>query len=341
MGVGTYVVRWGVILAIAGFLSSAGVGVADASGAKQLRIGLVLELTQVNRASVFEHGPFVGLERAVKELQVRGKVVSGNPKQPTLVPSFSYLARQRYDLIIGVGFDEIEALDTAALRFPGSKFAILDARWEDLAHRPKNVRGTLFKTEEAGYLAGYLAARLEQRRPGKDVVSTVGGVAIPPVNAYIAGFQAGARKADPGITTLNAYSNDFVAAGKCKALALEQIAHGAGVVFNVAGVCGLGALEAATEKGVWGIGVDIDQSYLGPHILTSVVKRLDVAVYDIVRSLKRGTFAGGRDSVFDLRNGGVDLGRISPKVPVSILRELDTIRAEIIAGKIKVPSVLR
>ena len=315
-------------------------GAAGAGGAQQLRIGVVFETTNVSRSDVFGYGAFVGLEKAVAKLGVRGKVVTPNPNENSFFPSFSFLARQKYDLIVGIGFLELSDLDRAALKFPGSKFAILDGRREDLKHRPKNVRGTLFKTEEAGYLAGYLAARLEQRRPGKDVVSTVGGYPLPTVNAYIAGFQAGARRADPGITLLNAYSSDFSSLPKCRTLALNQIARGSGAVFAVAGPCGLGALEAAKNKGVWGIGVDIDQSYLGPFILTSVVKRLDVAIFDLVRSLKDGTFTTGGDSIFDLRNGGVGLGRISARVPPALVAQVARIRREIVAGRIEVPSAL-
>jgi basic membrane protein A len=315
-------------------------GSAAAGGSPRLRVGLVLQTTAVDRASVFEHGAYVGLRRAVDELGVEAKIVTVNPRAPSFVPGFSYLARQKYDLILGIGFLEAKSIDTAALRFPRARFAILDARLEDLEHRPRNVRGTLFKTEQGGYLAGYLAGLLERRRPGKDVLSTVGGYPIPTVNAYIAGFRAGARKADPGVVLLNGYSQDFVNEGKCRTLALNQIAQGSGAVFAVAGPCGLGALDAARDKGVWGIGVDIDQSYLGPHILTSVVKRLDVAVYDLVRSLVRGTFTAGADSVFDLRDGGVALGKISPKVSPAILSQVERVRTEIVAGRIKVPATL-
>ena len=266
--------------------------------------------------------------------------MSPSPRDTSFAPSFAYLARQKYDLILGIGFLQQRDVDAAALRFPAQKFAYLDGRRQDLRHRPKNVRGTLFKTEEPAYLAGYLAALLEKRRPGKDVVATVGGIKIPTVDTYIAGFQAGARKADPGITALNAYSRDFVNQEKCATLARSEIARGAGVVFAVAGGCGVGALDAAAEAGVWAVGVDIDQSYLGPHILTSVVKRLDVAVVAIVRSLVDGTFTTGTDTVFGLKNGGVGLGRISSNVPRRFVRALDAIRAQIVAGKIHVPSAL-
>src|SRR5205085_6419653 len=122
-----------------------------------------------------------------------------------------------------------------------------------------------------------------------DVIATVGGQKIPPVTSYIAGFQAGAKAADPGITTLNQYSNDFVDQAKCKEIALNQIAQGADAVMQVAGGCGLGALDAAREQGVWGIGADADQSYLGPYILTSALKKVDVSVYDTVKSVQDGS----------------------------------------------------
>ena len=104
-------------------------------------------------------------------------------------------------------------------------------------------------------------------------ISVVGGVKIPPVDSFIAGYRAGAKKCVPSMKVLIGYSQDFIAQDKCKALALNQIAAGSKVVFNVAGPCGLGALEAAKEQSVWGDGVDVDQSYLGPQVLTSALKR--------------------------------------------------------------------
>ena len=135
--------------------------------------------------------------------------------------------------------------------------------------KPTNVEGLLFEEQEAGYLAGYLAGPVRQGQQRHDDRRSVGGQKIPPVDHYIAGYQAGAKKADPGIKTLNGYSQDFVDQAKCKEIALNQIAKGSKVVFQVAGQCGLGALDAAKEKSVQGIGVDADQAYLGPHVLTS------------------------------------------------------------------------
>jgi basic membrane protein A len=173
------------------------------------------------------------------------------------------------------------------------------------------VRGLLFKENEAGYLAGYLAALVVKEKGGDQVVSSVGGQKIPPVDAYIAGYQAAAKEVVGGMETLNGYSQDFVDQAKCKEIALNQIAEGAQVVFQVAGQCGLGALDAAKEKGVLGIGVDADQGYLGDHILTSAQKKVDVAVFETAKAVQDGAFKGGEDQIFDLSNDGVGLGKMN------------------------------
>ena len=208
-----------------------------------------------------------------------------------------------------------------------------------LRHRPKNVQGSVYRVEEAAYLAGYLAALMEDRRRGKHVISAVGGVPFPGVTRWIVGYRAGAKKADPAIAVRVNYSNDFTNPVKCRRAALSQIAAGSGVVLNDAGACGLGALRAAKEKRVWGIGVDVDQSFLGRHILTSAISMLDKTVFDSIRELVRGKFTTGGNTTFNLRNKGVGLGRISPKVPRRVLRRLDRVRKAIITGKIRVPRV--
>ena len=324
-------------LAIIGAIALAFLADSASSDSRQLRVALVLDDTQVGRA--YERLPIEGLQRAVKELGVQAKVVA-KPPSGGYLPSFASLARQKYDLIISLGGNQSSDLDTAARQFPDQRFAILDTPLSFLKHRPRNVLGSAWQVQNPAYLAGYLAGLMEKRRPGKDVVGSVGGFSFPPVNAYIAGFEAGARKADPGIKTLRGYSGEFNADSKCKTIALSQIAAGAGVVFNVAGACGLGALRVAKEKHVWGVGIDVDQSFLGSFILTSVVKRWDVDLYDTVEALVQGKLRTGRDRVWDLSNGAVGLGRTSPKVPKSFVRQIDGIRRQIIAGKITVPTSL-
>ena len=118
----------------------------------------------------------------------------------------------------------------------------------------------------------------------------------------------------------------------------DAIAAGSKVVFAVAGPCGFGALAAAKEGGVWGDGVDVDQSYLGPHILTSAVKRVDLGVFRFIQAVQAGTLTPGHDFVFDLKNGGVALGKVSSKVPAAFLAKVNALKAQIIAGTIKPPS---
>ena len=136
--------------------------------------------------------------------------------------------------------------------------------------------------------------------------------------------------------TLNGYSQDFVAQDKCKEIALNQIAENADVIFQVAGQCGLGALSAAKEQGKWGVGVDADQGYIGAHVLTSAQKKVNVAVFSTINMVKKGTFKGGTDTLFNVKNKGVGYGRISARAPKTLKAKLDRVAAQIAAGKIKI-----
>jgi basic membrane protein A len=224
------------------------------------------------------------------------------------VPNLSSLAQQKFDLVIGVGFLMSDAMNTVATKFPDTKFAIIDVNVTDMKDKPSNVTGLLFKEQEAGYLAGYMAG-LYVKGAGGDTIGSIGGQKIPPVDHYIAGYQAGAKAANPGIKTLNGYSQDFVDQAKCKEIALNQIQQGAKVVFQVAGQCGLGVLDAAKEKSVQGIGVDADQGYLGGQVMTSAEKKVDVAVETAIKAAQDGSIAGGANTTFDLKNDGVGIGK--------------------------------
>jgi basic membrane protein A len=274
--------------------------------AKKIKVGLVTDIGGLNDRS-FNQLANAGLEQAEKDLGVEGRVLTSKANSD-YVPNLSSLAQQKYDLVIGVGFLMADAMNTVATKFPNTKFAIIDVDATTLKDKPSNVQGLLFKEQEAGYLAGYMAG-LWAKDNNATTVSSVGGQKIPPVDHYIAGYQAGAKAANPSIKTLNGYSQDFVAQDKCKELALNQIQQGSKVVFQVAGQCGLGAHDAAKEKGVQGIGVDADQGYLGAHILTSAQKKVDVAVHTVIKDTQDGKFAGGTDTVFDLKNDGVGLGK--------------------------------
>jgi basic membrane protein A len=285
-----------------------GGGGDQAAQEESIKAGVVTDIGGLNDRS-FNASANAGIKRAAKDLGIEERVLISK-SQGDYVPNLTTLAQQQFDLIIGVGFLMADAMNTVASKLPDTNFAIVDFSATGLKDKPQNVQGLLFKEQEAGYLAGYLAGLWAKDNNAK-VVSTVGGQKIPPVDHYIAGFHAGAKKANPGIQTLNGYSQDFVDQAKCKEIALDQIAKGSKVVFQVAGGCGLGALDAAKEKGVQAIGVDADQGYLGDHILTSALKNVDVAVFNAIKRAQEGQFEGGTDVIATVENGGVGLGKLS------------------------------
>jgi basic membrane protein A len=303
------------------------------TAAAGLKIGLVTDIGGLDDRS-FNFLANQGLERAEDELGAEGRVVISKA-EADYVPNLTRLAREEYDLVIAVGFLMASALEEVSARFPDVNFAIIDSSQSDMKTKPKNVRGLLFKEQEAGYLVGYLAGLITKAEGGaKQVIGSVGGLKIPPVDRYIAGYRAGAEAANPGITTLNAYSQDFVDQAKCKELALDQISRGAQVVFQVAGQCGLGALSAAAEKNMWGIGVDADQGYLGPHVATSALKKVDEAVFQTVQEVADGGFNGGEDTIFDVASGAVGIGEVSADVPGDAVADVKRVQEEIADGTI-------
>jgi basic membrane protein A len=318
-------------VALAAGCGSSGGGGSTAASGKPLVV-LVTDVNQLNDHG-FNQLAYQGLKKAVKDLGIRGDVYQSASSQ-AYIPNLSTAARKHADLVISVGFDQAAAIAKVAKQFPDTKFAIIDVAQGDLAGKPKNVEGLIFKEQEVGYLAGYLAGLVEKQSGGANTIGSVGGQKQPPVDRYIAGYQAGAKKADPGIKLLNAYSQDWVDQAKCKTAALNQIEAGANIVFQVAGGCGLGVLDAAKEKSVWGIGVDADQSYLGPQVLTSAMKRVDTSVYATIQQVLDGKFAGGTDSVFSIENNGVALGRISSKVPKKFVTQIKKISDQIANGTI-------
>jgi basic membrane protein A len=261
------------------------------------------------------------------------------------IPNLVKLQREGADISVTVGFLLADGTATIAKRFPNERYAIVDYSVNDAPFANKrgkvlykNVVGLTFETNENSYMIGCLAAQMA-RNKGK-TISAVGGIPLPTVNIFIAAYRAGARKCVPGTRTLINFSQDFVDQAKCKELALDQINRGSTVVFQVAGGCGLGALDAAKEEGVWGVGVDADQAYLGPHILTSAVKRVDRAVESVIVATDIGLYPGGTNLNFNLKNRGVAVGKISPKVPKAYITRMNAIGAQIIAGKIKPPKTL-
>jgi basic membrane protein A and related proteins len=317
-------------------------GTGGAAHKAVFKAGLVSDVGRFNDKG-FNQTQLAGLKMAQRQLKIQIRAVESH-SAGDYIPNLASLARLRYDAVVSAGFLIAEATATVAKRFPNTQFAITDYPVEIPPFSDKNgkllvknITGITFKAEQQSYLVGCLSA-LMAKRGGGNTISATGGVKIPPVDVFIAGYKAGAAKCAPGTKVLVGYSQDFLAQDKCKAIAQNQIAAGSKVVFAVAGPCGFGALAAAKEAGVWGDGVDVDQSYLGPHILTSAVKRVDLGVFRFVQAVQAGTLTPGHDFVFDLKNGGVAVGKISPKVPAAYKARIAALQEQIIAGKIKVPT---
>ena len=322
-----------VIAAAAGLASS---GSSDAA-AKVYKVGLVSDVGRFNDRS-FNQSALDGLNRAKRVLGVQGRAVESR-QTSDYIPNLSSLARQRYDVTISVGFLLADATNTAATSFRNSKFAIIDYSVKAPPFKSnKNVRGLTFATNENSYMIGCLSALMANQR-GRKVISAVGGIKLPTVDIFIAGYRAGARRCVPG------RGSDRLLAGLRRAGQVQ----GDRAQPDRAGLAGdlpgrrrlrLGALDAAKERGIWGLGVDKDQKNLGRHILTSAVKRVDQSVFLTAKSIKEGTFKGGTDAVFNLKNGGVAVGRIDARVPRRFIRRMNALKPLIVSGKIKPPKKL-
>ena len=323
-----------------GDTAAAETGTEEGAPGEGMRVGLVTDIGGLNDRG-FNSLANQGLERAAEELGVEIRVLESQ-SDADYIPNLSTLAEEGFDLIISVGFLMGEATHQAAEEFPDTSFAIVDFAYggegceETNSCELPNLQGLLFKEQETGYLAGYMAGLVTE----SNTVSTVGGLKIPPVDRFIAGFQKGATDANPDVTTLNAYSQDFVDQAKCKEVALDQIAEGSDVVFQVAGGCGLGALDAAQEEGVWGIGVDADQAFLGDHVLTSSLKRVDEAVFQTIQAVVDGSFQGGGVSTFGLAEDGVGLGEFSPNAPQEAIDETEAQIEPIVKGVVEIPETV-
>ena len=325
-----------VLLAFA--VSAIGGSSASAAHKASFSACLVTDVGGLNDKS-FNHLAYVALLKAEKT-GIKGRVIQSSSSNQ-YIPNLQSCAQSGAGITIGVGFLMTDAMDAVATSFPKSKFAIVDVDVSTLKHKPKNVEGLLFREQQAGYLVGY-AAGLWAKQKGATAVGSVGGIKIPPVDRYIAGYQFGAKKADPGIKTLNDYSQSFTAQAKCKEAALNHIAAGSVVEFQVAGSCGLGVLDAAHSKGIFGVGVDADQGYLGSWVMTSALKRVDVAVYNAIKSAQSGTIKTGTNKQFGADIGGVGYGKWSSKVPASIKNAVAAQYKLLKAGKIKgIPATVK
>lgn len=313
-------------------------------GDKGPKVGLVTDIGGLNDRS-FNFLANEGFEAAKKDLGATGSVIESK-SAADYSNNLGTEVKNGSDLVVGIGFLMGDAVKDAASKAPDTNFAIVDFSYADDKGEwgaTDNIVGLLFKENEAGYLAGVLAgaAEMEGTLDGlndQKVLSVVGGQKIPPVERYIVGFQAGVKAQCGECKVLVNYSQDFIDQTKCQDIANSQIARGSDIVFQVAGQCGLGALDAAKSKSVWGIGVDADQAYLGSHILTSAMKRIDTAVEETIKSVADDEFEGGTAKIFGLSEDGVGLGEIAAAAQ-KYEQLVDDASEKISSGELTVPTV--
>jgi basic membrane protein A len=307
-----------------------------------LRVGLVFDVGGRGDKS-FNDSAWRGVDRAVRELGVTAEYIEpgeGSDRESGI----RLLAADGFDLIIGVGFIFSDDLFAVAKEYPRTHFACVDYAKFDAAGfvvPPPNMVALKFREEEGSFLVGALAALVSSSR----VVGFVGGMDIPLIHKFEAGYRAGALKVCPSCRVLVGYAgvtgDAFKNPAKGKELALAQYGAGADVVFHAAGTTGLGVFEAARERGRLAIGVDADQWAEAPgRVLTSMTKEVDVSVLDTIRALGQGRFSGGVKQ-FGLREGGVDYvfdAHNRAFISDEVRARVEELRRAIVAGEIQVPS---
>jgi basic membrane protein A and related proteins len=287
-------------------------------------------------------------DRSFNQLANQGRLaVQGELRVPTRVyqttseaqriPNMLAACRAGYTMIFAVGFLNFNAENAVAPKCSKAQWAGVDISYALLKAKPKNAAGIVFAEHESGFLVGYLAGLEVKSQGGAQIISAVGANPVPAIVRFISGYIQGAKRANPKVKVLVGYANDltFNDQAKCKEVALGQIQQGTRAIFQVAGGCGLGALQAAKEAGnVWGIGVDADQLYLGSFMLTSALKRVNVAVEDLTKLAYAGNLATQRDYVYSLKNNGVGLGSVNKKVPKKFVAQTVAVGKLVASGKI-------
>ncbi|MGC9001984.1 MAG: BMP family lipoprotein [Dictyoglomus sp.] len=299
--------------------------------AKTVRVGIVYDVGGRGDKS-FNDAAYAGLQRAIKVLKVEGKDLEPGPGGANREELLRTLAEQNYDLVVGVGFLFTDAITAVAKDFPKVKFAIVDGVIEGLP----NVSSLVFNEHEGSFLVGVVAGLMTKT----NVIGFVGGMDMPLIHKFEVGYKAGAMYVNPKVKVLINYigvtGEAFKDPVKGKELALAQYKQGADIIYHASGASGEGVFEAAKETNKYAIGVDSPQSWIMPdRIITSMLKRVDVAVYETIKDVKEGKFKSGI-RVFGLQNNGVDYER-TKLLPLGVIQKVEQIKKEIIAGKIVVP----
>ncbi len=317
----------------------------------KIKVGIVFDIGGKNDRS-FNAAAWEGVKRAENDLDIcLYDVEPGNPT--SIEPAMRAFAEKNFDLIIGVGFAQGPIMQKVAADYPNIKFAIVDGViFEDDGKTPmKNVASLVFREHEGSFLVGMIAA--SKSKTG--VLGFVGGMDIPLIHKFETGFEEGAKSVNPNIKVIDNYVGVTDGAwnnpGKGKELSLAQIEKGADVIFTAAGNSGLGAFDAVEQYGKdekgqarkFVIGVDSNQNMVKPgFVLTSMVKRVDNAVYDVVKEVLEGKFQGGFHS-FGLEKDGVAYAMDENNkgiIPDDVILKVEEAKKKIVAGEIKVTDAM-
>ena len=301
-----------------------------------LRVGVVTPATGANAAG-YRALAELGLREAERDLGVRASVAG--PKAPDgYARGLADFAEDGYDLVVAIGSPLERATWEVARQFPDTRFAIVDGAPEDdrsgTGDLP-NVANLLFAENEAGYIVGVIAGTMAHERVGAaihDTVCAMGDVAVPRTDRFIAGFRDAVNTVSPTTRVLVAYSNRLDDQGRAREIGLGHISQGCDILFDVGG--GTGYIAAAAEKGVYAIGANVDRAPAAPaSVIASAVKRVDRAVYAIVKDLREGRFAPG-DALFDAARDGVGYGTLGAAVPPSAKIAADQALADMASRRI-------
>ncbi|MGL5125452.1 MAG: BMP family lipoprotein [Fusobacteriaceae bacterium] len=297
--------------------------------ANPIKVGIVLSTGGLGDKS-FNDSAYRGLEMAKKDLGIDFKYV----ELASLVEAEQFLreyADANYDLVIATGFDMTDAAKKVATDYPNIKFAMID----DVVESP-NVRSLLFKEQEGSFLMGALAAMMSK----SETIGFVGALEIPILQRFQKGYEQGAKYVNPNIKVLAVYAggpNPFNDPLKGKEIAISEIKQGADVIYHAAGGTGMGVIEGVKELGKYAIGVDSNQDDVAPGVvLTSMLKNVDVAVYDTVKSVIDGTFQPGSHA-FGIEENGVgttEFKNTKDIIGAANLNKLNEIIAKIKSGEI-------
>ncbi len=316
------------IITIAGCQRSDDAGQAD--GSQPIAIAMVTDVGGVNDQS-FNQSAWEGMQMSRDQLGVRISYAESG-QGSDYGPNLETMYDAGNELIWGIGFLMADAIRTAAVSNPSQKYAIIDFAWQDT---PNNLLGVVFQAEQPSFLVGYIAGKMTE----SGIVGFVGGISGDVIDQFDYGFHAGVAYANPSARVLRQYADSFTDAARGKSIASQMFLEGADIVFAAAGSVGDGVIEAAKEQGRWAIGVDRDQNYLAPeHVLTSAMKRVDMAIFNVAEGLVDGEWPGGTTKVLGLVDGAVGIAPSSDKhVPTALLAEVRELEQQIIAGSVRVP----